>query len=421
LKQKLTGSYKKLRETNILSNFFNLSSIQISNVLLLLFTIRIITGSVGIEGYGMIMFAYMFSILAGTIINYGTIQSGVKDTAYNLTDKDTLSSVFYNILCIRVIIFTLYVMGLFLFYWFHVSYYPYILLAAPVVLAEVFNPLCFFIGAEKLKIFNIYNLIANIAAVLLILFFIKKPGDGIWVNFILGLGNCITYVGLLIYFASRYELAFHVPLKTELRKIGTNNFYLTVNNISGNLQQSVIIFALKWNNSSLLVLGAYTLCDRIIGQCRNLLSTVASAIYPNAVNVYKQSMHKLDIYRRKLKYLTVSLSFAGAIIIFILADFIIYTLSKQHNSTAIMILRIMAFVPVISSLNIYSLLDILLKNKNIYLFKASIILFITAVLVAFTVTSLGNYFLIAGFTLIIESCACLLYEYAVKKFATQNA
>ena len=421
MKRKLIGSYKKLRETNILANFFNLSSIQISNILLLLLTIRIITGSVGIEGYGLIMFAYLFSILAGTVVNYGTIQSGVKDTAYNLTDKDALSSVFYNTLCIRAIIFTLYAIGLLLFYWFHTSYYLYLLLAAPVVLAEVFNPLCFFIGAEKLKVFNICNLVVNIAAVLLIFFFIEKPDDGIWVNFILGMGNSVTYIGLLIYFSTRYKLAFHLPLKSELRKIGTNNFYLTVNNISGNLQQSVIVFALEWNKSNLLVLGAYTLCDRIIGQCRNLLSTVANAIYPHAVSIYKQSTHQWDAYRRKLKYLTISIFFTGAILIFILADFIIYTLSKQHNSTAIMILRIMAFVPVISSLNIYSLLDILLKNKNIYLFKVSIILFVISVLLAFTITSLGNYFLIAGFTLIIESCACLLYECAVKKFATQNA
>ena len=421
MKQRTRDYYKKLRSTNILSNFFNLSGIQISNVLLLLLTIRIITGSVGIEGYGMIMFAYMFSLLAGTVVNYGTIQSGVKDTAYNVSEKEALSSVFYNTLAIRAIVFTVYAIGLFVFYYFHVSYYRYILLAGPIVLAEVFNPLCFFIGAEKLRVFNIYNLTSNIAAVLLVFFFIKKPGDGAWVNFILGMGNTITYAGLLVYFVTHYKLTFRLPLKSELRKIGISNFYLTVNNISGNLQQSVIIFALKWNNSNLLVLGAYSLCDRIIGQCRILLSTVANAIYPHAVNLYKQSAHKWDVYRRKLKYITVGIFFAGAVLIFILADFIIYTLSKEHNTTAVMILRIMAFVPVISSLNIYSLLDILIKNKNIYLFKVSIILFAIAVTTAFTITSLDNYFLIAGFTLIIESCGCLFYEYAVKKFAIQNA
>jgi O-antigen/teichoic acid export membrane protein len=421
LKQRIRGSYQKLKETNILSNFFNLSSIQISNILLLLLIIRIVTGIVGFVEFGIITLAYRYSTLAGTIINYGTGQSGVRDTAYNLKDTKKLSSVFYNALLIRVFIFSLLLLALFGLSWLHLPYFSYFVLSLPIALAEVFNPLCFFIGTERLRIFNIYNLASNIITVLLLLVFIKSPNEAVWVNFVLGMVNAITYLGLLIYLSSAFKLPFHLPLKHELLKIGKDNFYLTVNNASVNLQQSIILFALpRWGFTAAL-LGPYSLCDKIIGQCRNLLITISNAIYPNSVHLYKQSTDLWSAYRKKTKYLFAGIFLVGAILIFILADFIVFILSNQHNATAVMILRIMAFVPVLSALNALNVLDQLLKNNTVYLFRISIILFIISLLVALVVLNIGNYLLIGAFTLIIEACALLLFEYIIKKPVIQNA
>ncbi|MES2807305.1 MAG: oligosaccharide flippase family protein, partial [Bacteroidota bacterium] len=271
MKQRVINSYNRLRATNILSNFINLSSIQISNILLLLITTRLIMGNVGFEAFGLVMFAYRFSMLAGTVINYGTGQSGVKDVAFNIADKAKLNVVFYNTLSIRLIIFMLFLACMAVYYFLHTHSYNYLLLALPIVLAEVLNPLCFFIGIEKIRVFNIANLVSNIAAVIFIYLFIKTPAHGVWVNFILGMGNVLTYICLLVYFANRLKLSFSTPKRTDLLAIGKANFYLTVNNISANLQQSVIIFALTAYNAN--ILGAYTLADRFIGQCRNLLNT----------------------------------------------------------------------------------------------------------------------------------------------------
>lgn len=418
MKERLISSYKKLRATNILSNFFNLSSIQVSNLLLLFVTIRIITGSVGLQGFGMIMVAYRFSILAGTVINYGTGQSGIRDTAYNLTDIKKLNEVFCNTLLIRTLIFLLFSIGLFVLYWFHIPAYFFILLSAPIVLAEVFNPLCFFIGAEKIKLFNIYNLVANVVAIIAILLFIKSPNEAGWVNFILGMSNVITYLGLLIYISGYFKLKFLAPRKAEVFKISKNNFYLTVNNVSANLQQSIIIFALGWGGSGLL--GAYSLCDRVISQCRNLINIIANAFYPRAVHLYKESVELWAVYRRKTKYLLAGVFFAGAIIIFILADFIVFTLSKQHDANSILLLRVMAFVPVISALNVINMLDLLLKNNTVYLFRISSILFLVAVVLAFLLSASNNYLFIGAFTLVVESCALILSEYLIKKPAINH-
>lgn len=420
LKQNAKYYYNKLKATNIIANFLNLSSIQISNVLLLMLLIPVITRIIGIKEFGIIMFASKFNQLAGSVINYGTGQSGVRDVAFYVNDRKKLGVVFYSNLFIRVFIFALYIVVLFVLQWANVDYYAYILLSVPIALAEVINPLCFFIGAERLKLFNLLNLLSNVATIVAVLIFIKNPGDALWVNFILGGANTITYLGLLIYFGSKYKLGFNFPSAQELFKIGKDNFYLTINNISVNLQQSIIIFALpRWGYAALL--GPYTLCDKIIGQCRILLITVSNAIYPNAARLFQQNTGLWNVYRKKTKYMLAGVFFAGSIFIFALADPIVFILSKEHNATAIVILRVMAFVPIMSALNVLNVLDLLLKNYTNYIFHIAILLFIQSVIVAFILVNIGGALVVGAFTLVIETSAVLMYEYAIKKPFPQNA
>jgi len=273
---------------------------------------------------------------------------------------------------------------------------------------------------RKIRIFNIFNLVINIVSVLAILLLIKDQDDAPWVNFILGTGNIIIYIGLLIYFVASFKLQFHKPAIAELLAVGKSNFYLTVNGMSANLQQSIIIFALKYSNSNLL--GAYTLADRIIGQIRNVLNLVVNSVYPHAAVMYKENLTHWNTYRKKSKYLFAGLFFIGAIIVYILADFIIFILSKKHDADAIMILRIMAFVPVISAFNVFSMLDMLLKNYNLTIFKIAIALIFVAAFTAFLLVGIGkNTMLVATFTIIIEGCAWAMYEYVIKKSLKQHA
>lgn len=99
-----------------------------------------------------------------------------------------------------------------------------------------------------------------------------------------------------------------------------------------------------------------------------------------------------------------------------MADFIVCPLlSKEHDATAVLFLRIMAFVPTVSALNVLNVLDQLLKNNTVYIFRIAIALFITSLLVVFIILNIGNYMLIGAFTLIVEIVALLMYEYAIKK------
>lgn len=381
--------------------------------MLFVITIRIITGRYGLDTYGLVSVAYTFLMLAGTVISYGTTQSGVRDTAYHLNEPEKLSVVIYNALGIRAVIFILFCIALSAYYWFNPDHYNYLWFALPLALAEVVNPLCFLIGAEKVKIFNFFNLIANFFAVATIFIFVKGADNAVWVNFVLGTANVITYTGLLLYLHRRFKLHFYIPSTNDLIAMGKANFSLTLNNISANLQQSVIFFALGFFNSPLL--GAYSLCNRVIGQCRNAFNIVSNAVYPKAVAIYKLSEEQWMAFRKKMKNIFGLIALGGALIIFAMADLIVFILTEQHDPSTILILRVMAFVPIISAFNVFSMLDLLLKQKRRNIFNIGVVLIGVAVIVAFLSAYSGNIYLIGAFTIFIEGTAWLMYEYVINK------
>ena len=380
----------------------------------------IITRKIGIEAFGFVTLANTFATLAGVVINYGINQSGIRDVAMNIKDKEKLSVVFYNALWIRAIIFILYIVFLYVIQWWGMKYYSLIILATPLVIAEILNPLFFFIGTERLKIYNIANVVTKVISILSLVIFIKSSADTGWVNFILGLAGVTTYVGLLIYAVKEFKLTFSFPVKSDLLKLGKDNFYLTANNISVQLQQSIMIFALghlgnpEW-------LGAYALCDKVIQTCRMLIISVSNAIYPKSVQIYQQGAHIWELYRKKTKWLITGVFFMGSLSIFVLADFIIYVISGQRDHTAVIFLRIMCLVPTVASLNFLNVIDQLLKNNTAYIFRIAIILLGGSLLLAYVLFHSGWYILFGSFTLILEICGLIMYEYTIKKPARNNA
>ena len=420
MKQLLISSYTRIRETNIIANFLNLSSIQLSNILLLILIFPIITHQIGIEAFGFVMLANTFSVLTGTVINYGTNQTGIRDVAAHVKDAPRLQSVFYNTLWIRVYLFLGYLLVLFVLQWFSIQYYMFILFSLPLVLSEVLNPLFFFIGIEKLRLYNLCNVLSKVGAIVMLFFFIDGAKDAIWVNFIMGIATAGTY-SYLLYIAIRdYNLNFKGPVKVDLLEIARSNFYLTINNISNNLQQSIIIFALaKWGTAP--VLGAYTLCDKVIGSCRILLITVSNAVYPKSAQLYKLSPRLWKRYKKRMQVLITGIFFMGSVLLFIFAPFAIKVLSGEDNETAVLFLRIMALVPTISALNVLNVLDQLLRNHNVYIFRIAMILLALAVFLALGLLQLTNPLWVGSFTLIIEIAGLLMYQYVVTKPAIKHA
>jgi O-antigen/teichoic acid export membrane protein len=369
---------------------------------------------VGLEAFGLFTIANYFAGLMGTIINFGTSQSGVKDIVINKEDSIKLSSTFYTTISLRLIIFITFVLLFSLMELTHIPNYSFYLFAIPLILSEVLNPMFLFLGKEKLAIFNITNLVAKILTIIAIFIFIQGTKDAIWINFIIGTLNCLAYIFLIIWGISTYKLSYISPQKGVIINLLKNNFYLVGNNISVHLQQSLLIFAINIFGNPLW-LGAYAICDKIIGAVKTLISTLSNSMYPRAIALYKQGEQAFLGYKRRMKT-WISLSFlAFSILLSVLSPFVILLLNGQPDQNAENLLRIMAFLPFLAALNVFNVLECLIRNDNVLIFRIAMILLIVATGLAWTIVSNEQLIYLASYSLIIETGALLLYEFSINR------
>lgn len=350
----------------------------------------------------------------GTIINFGTSQSGVKDIVMNKNDSRKLSDAFYTTISLRLIIFTVFAFIFSLLELAHIQNYYFYFFAIPLVFSEVLNPMFLFLGKERLAIFNITNLVCKILTIVAILILIQGKEDAIWINFIIGGLNCIAYIFLIIWGISSYKLSYSKPQKNNLLNLLKSNFFLVGNNISVHLQQSLLIFAINIFGNPLW-LGAYAICDKIIGAVKTLISTISNSMYPRAVDWYKLGEQEFLAYKRRMKNL-ISLSFlVFSILLSIFSPYVIQLLSGDPDENATNLLRIMAFLPFLAALNVFNVLECLIRNDNALIFRIAIILLILATGLVWAIVSNDQLFYLGTYSLIIETGALLIYEISINK------
>ena len=374
----------------------------------------ILTRIIGLENFGKVMVANALAILLGILVNYGTLQTTIKDIAILKTNNKLLSEIFCNTLAIRFIIFTVVSFILLLFANFIKEDYLLYILILPLVFAEVINPMFFFLGIERLTILNITNLVSKVITLGLIVLFVKSGADSNWVNFLMGIALIATNLYAIIWAIKKYKLKIILPTRQSQVLIIKNNFYVLINNFAVYLQQSLMLFALQWAGNPLL-LGAYALCDKVIWSSRLIIISITNSIYPKAAQLYNDNLTKWLSFKSQTRKFIGALFLIECIVLFLFPALIIKILAGERNETAIILLKIMAFVPLIASLNLTNVVEKLLKNDYLFIFKVAALTLILSVISSYFFVQSGNIKLIGYYNLIIELIILFTYELTSKK------
>ncbi len=414
MKDLVAGVIWRLKQTRILSNFVNLSSIQLSNALLMILLYPIITRIVGLEAFGLIMVSNAFAGLLGIVVNFGTSQSGVKDVAIQKDNRQNLSAVFYNTFFIRLLIFIPFITIFFFVGYGDFLNYQYYLFAIPLIFSEVVNPLFLYLGTEKLAIYNLANLVGKLLIIISILLLIRGAQQAIWVNFLIGGANTLVYIFLLVRGVVSNGLVFQVPTRADLQQMAGKNFFLVGNNISVHLQQSLMLFALaRWGNP--MWLGAYSLCDKIMWSSRLMIMSVSNSVFPKAAALFSQDRAAFEHFKKRVKWLLTLALVVFSVALMLFADPIIMLITGEHNPTAETILRIMSLVGIAAAFNALNVLELLIRENNRSIFGIALLLLGLAFGLAFGISSVKNIYLLGAYTLFIEVSAIIMYELVISR------
>src|SRR5690554_4671090 len=101
LLKKLTNTEDKKR---LLGNFLSLSGLQIFTYILPLITLPYLVRVLGVEKYGLVMFAQSFIMFFHILVDYGFNLSATREIAVNRENKDKITEIYSSVMSIKIML-----------------------------------------------------------------------------------------------------------------------------------------------------------------------------------------------------------------------------------------------------------------------------------------------------------------------------
>ena len=314
----------------VLVNFFNLSVFQGAGIVLQFLAIPLITHKYGIAVFGQTVLASSFAVFMGGITNYGTHQTAIKEVATAKDNLPFLSALFYKVLFFRSYAFLLTIPAVLLMWCTYPSIGWWLWLSTlPLILAEVFNPLYFLIGVQKIAFISWGNLVVKLVSLVALFFIPLSSNIAASITLIMGLPVLLYYIVLTVVITKNQSLVFTKPSKNSLLELAKQNFYIMFNVVAVALQQSIFLFTLAGFVSA-QTLGAYGLVDKLVGAVRQLVSSFSNALYPRAAILYNQNVKDWTRFKAQVnKGYSVVFGIVGLVIL-VGAPQIVWILTGQN-------------------------------------------------------------------------------------------
>jgi PST family polysaccharide transporter len=164
----------------LIQNFSYLSILQVLTILAPLATYPFLIRVLGNVTFGKVIWAYSITQLAIIIINFGFNITGTKEIAESQNDNKKISDVALNIYIIKILIFLLGLIIIIIlnnFVKIFIENSILVLISYLIVIGEVFVPIWYFQGLEKMRFITYINGGAKILSMLLIFGFINNTSD----------------------------------------------------------------------------------------------------------------------------------------------------------------------------------------------------------------------------------------------------
>jgi PST family polysaccharide transporter len=152
----------------------------------------------------------------------------------------------------------------------------------------------------------------------------------------------------------------HADIVHELRE----GWQITLSNLSINTYQYINILVLRLFTNDLIV-GYYSIAERVFFAIRQILGIFSQAIYPHICQLTRDGKQQVAAFFKGF-YLPFLVSLAlGCGVVFLFSPFLISVLMGSRKAELpVLLLRILAFVPVIVCLNIPAYQVLLAFNRK---------------------------------------------------------
>ena len=393
----------------IRNNFFSLTSLKVLTYILPLITFPYLIRVLGIEKFGLIMFAQATMYYFEIVVDFGFNLSATREVALNAKKPNKLNEIISAVFSIKfmLLLFSflvlIVVVNLFdrFLQDFLLYYYSFL-----KVIALAFFPVWFFQGIEKMKYITLIDIISKSIFTVLIFVFVQSESDYILVPLISGVGYIIGTIFSLIYLFRRFKKSFIICSFSVLKKYFNDSSMFFLSRVSVSLYTTSNAFFLGLVTSNIMV-GYYAVAEKLYMVIRQLYQPIVQVIYPYI------SKSKNVKFFKKLYPIIISLNFIGVYVLWVYAPEIIFMVTNETFLETVKVFRILlivACVVVPSVLIGYPFLAALgYKNEANYSTIIGSLFHVISLTVLFFCNSIDIYSIV--YLLIITELIVLIYRF----------
>jgi O-antigen/teichoic acid export membrane protein len=334
-------------------NALYLFVIEVAKYILPLITFPYLTRVLGLDGYGEFVFFMSISAYATLFINYGFDLSGTADVSRNRNDITQLNIIFSSILAAKILLFTIVCfMYLIIYCLFYSSQNNIILLFAfiPGLIGNIFIPIWFFQGLERMKEIVIIMLAGRAITIPLIFVFVNNPED-VYVAAIIQSSAMFIAAVISLFIVFKLKLVSELSVNYRIIKLKLeSSWYIFLTSASSSLYSNsipVLLGVIAGVKSVAIYNVAQTLRNVALGFMR----PIYQAIFPRINLLIKNDVNEAFNFIRKYLILSMCLSILGCVFMFTTSEYLVSLIAGEEFYEAAKVLDILLISILLSVLN----------------------------------------------------------------------
>lgn len=301
----------QLSETNkkLLSNFFSLAILRGSTYILPLITLPYLVRVLGVEKFGLVMFAQAFVMFFNILVDYGFNLTATRNISIHKSNREKVSEIFHSIYAIKIglIIVSFLIMNIIVFSFARFSgewqlYY----VTFGLVIGQAIFPTWFFQGMEKMKFITYLTIISRVVFTLLIFVVVKEESDYMLVPIVNALGMLVAGILSMVLVYRNFMIPFVVPTITQVVMELKEGFHIFIASFQSSVLANSGIFVLGLFQDDATV-GYYAAIEKLAKGILGLFSPITQTLYPHISHALHESREKG--VRLIIRYAKVVLSF----------------------------------------------------------------------------------------------------------------
>lgn len=318
----LNSVTKNLTAKRLADNFIALLSLQFINYVLPLFLIPYLIQTLGMEEFGIYAFVFAIATYGTKFSDYGFDLSATYHISLHKDKPNKINEIFSSVLFIKFILAMIFLVFLTLAIFFIDKLYLYkelLFLSYGMFLGNIFLPLWFFQGIEKMRFIMYLNGFLKLSLFVLILLFVKEKTD-LAILFMLHSIASLMVGFLGLYLALKYfKVTLSKPSKEQIYFYLKDGWYIFTSKIAVEFYSTSSTIIVGFFVSP-LILGYYAISVKIMAAIGNLFDPINRVVYPYLVGVYQTSNDNFVSRNKQLSLVILTIMIPISLLVFIFSE-----------------------------------------------------------------------------------------------------